>query len=282
VVGAVTYLLALAVDLRLTKFPVMGLSVGDATSVMLGLLGGLLLAIKLSESHSAPVWMGCGLLVGIGLGVGLSLLMVGVGLRDQRLRSRRQWPSSFGLGSPSWGPALLVAAPCAIFLLIRRDASRWEVVAVVIVFVVGVFSESLLSAQGSENGPPSARQSLRHDLMAWCTLGVFAGSFAGLLLSAAFGTALITLPAWFAIIFAVPLLSSHSGAYLLAVTYLWTTGKLPLTPLRFLDDAWRRGVIRRNGWRYAFRHQLLLQRLSAAPDAAAPDEGVDEADDHTP
>jgi hypothetical protein len=274
VAGAVTYLFTVALDLRLTRFPVMGLSVGDASAVMIGLLGGLLVAIRLSESWSTPVWIGSGLLIGVAAGIVLSLVIVRVGLRDPRLRSRRKWPSSFGLSSPSWVPALMIAAPSAVFLLARRDVSVWEVITVVVVFVIGVFSESVLSAQGSDHGPPSARQSLRHDLMAWSALGVFAGIFAGLLLSSVFGTDLLVLPAWFAIIFCIPLLSSHAGAYLLAVTYLWATGKLPLTPLRFLDDAWRRGVIRRNGWRYAFRHQLLLQRLSLEPSGVEPRGGL--------
>ncbi|KDN87970.1 hypothetical protein [Kitasatospora cheerisanensis] len=66
-----------------------------------------------------------------------------------------------------------------------------------------------------------------------------------------------------------------SAAYLLAFTawgqwlvlariWLPLTGRLPWQPAAFLDDAYRRGVLRRTGAVYQFRHVRLQHHLSRA------------------
>ena len=139
--------------------------------------------------------------------------------------------------------------------------------------VTTVWCESLLSAQGSGPGPASARQSFRQDLIAWLALGVLIGGCGGLFMCSAFGTGLGTFPGWFVSGLLLALLSSHSAAYLVAAAWFGATRQLPFSPMRFLDDAWRRGVLRRNGWRYQFRHRLLLDALGGTtpprPDAAS-------------
>jgi hypothetical protein len=42
--------------------------------------------------------------------------------------------------------------------------------------------------------------------------------------------------------------------------------------MAFLDDAYRRGVLRRAGAVYQFRHARLQDRLAATSRAAAPDD----------
>ncbi|MGW1775953.1 transglutaminase domain-containing protein [Streptomyces sp. NPDC002104] len=58
---------------------------------------------------------------------------------------------------------------------------------------------------------------------------------------------------------------------------LWATGlelslrgRMPRDPLGFLEDAHRRGVLRRNGSAYAFRHRLLQRHLTAPGRKAPP------------
>ena len=57
-------------------------------------------------------------------------------------------------------------------------------------------------------------------------------------------------------------LSSEWGAFTVVRLYLWTRGEAPWCFIRFLDDAHRRGVLRRSGAHYQFRHAELQRRLS--------------------
>ncbi|MFE6787820.1 hypothetical protein ACFVFF_36750 [Streptomyces sp. NPDC057680] len=86
--------------------------------------------------------------------------------------------------------------------------------------------------------------------------------------------------AWWAI--AVPAAIAAAVATLVlfsssAWCRLWLTGlelslrrRMPRDPLAFLEDAHRRGVLRRNGSAYAFRHRLLQRHLTAAGRKAPP------------
>jgi len=59
------------------------------------------------------------------------------------------------------------------------------------------------------------------------------------------------------------LVSSAWGGFRLHTAMQAVLLRLPRRTLRFLDDAHRRGVLRRNGTRYEFRHLLLQRHLAA-------------------
>lgn len=271
VVGGVAYLAAVWLDRRLTGVGVVGLSVGTAGAMALGLLGGVLLAARMTMLPPVGA-VAFGLTAGVALGMGLSLPLVISGLRNPRVLSRRRWPSSFGRGKPSWRAAALLLMPCVGYLAVQPHVTVTEILLCAATLVTTVWCESLLSGQSSGRGPATARQSFRHDLVAWLSFGVLLGGCGGMFMSVVFGTALTALPGWFAASLLLTLLSSHSVAYLVAVTWFSATGQLPRSPMRFLDDAWRRGVLRRNGWRYEFRHKVLLDALGGQrdPDRADP------------
>ncbi|MDQ1288087.1 MAG: hypothetical protein QG622_1652 [Actinomycetota bacterium] len=270
VVGALAYLVIVELDRRLTGVNMVGLSVGSVGGTVLGMLGGVVLATRLTMvSPTAAV--ACGLSGGVVLAAVISLSVVLMAMRTPRQLSRRQWPSSLGRGAPSWRTALLLGIPCGFYLLARPHVTGTDLAVVTVTLLATACCEAMLSAQGAHRGPATARQSVRRDLAAWSTLGVVLGGGGGLLLCTVFGTGLAGLPGWFAAGLLLSLLSSHSVAYLLAVAWFRFRRQLPLAPLRFLDDAWRRGVLRRNGWRYEFRHKLLLDALGdAGPGATGP------------
>jgi hypothetical protein len=58
------------------------------------------------------------------------------------------------------------------------------------------------------------------------------------------------------------LAKSAAGAYLLASCWLAASGRLPWSPMRFLDDAYDRGVLRQVGAVYQFRHTHLQDHLA--------------------
>jgi hypothetical protein len=60
-------------------------------------------------------------------------------------------------------------------------------------------------------------------------------------------------------------LSRSWGGYLLSRAWLALRGRTPLRLNRFLEDAHRRGVLRRAGAHYQFRHALLQDRLAEDP-----------------
>jgi hypothetical protein len=60
--------------------------------------------------------------------------------------------------------------------------------------------------------------------------------------------------------------------YALAVTLLWLAGRLPRRLLPFLEDARRRGLLRRTGAVYQFRHAALRDLLAGDPDPGGPSE----------
>jgi len=53
--------------------------------------------------------------------------------------------------------------------------------------------------------------------------------------------------------------------YGVAVALLAYQGAIPMRPLRFMEDAHRRGVLRQAGVMYEFRHARLAQRLRSTP-----------------
>lgn len=58
------------------------------------------------------------------------------------------------------------------------------------------------------------------------------------------------------------LATSVWGRYIMAKTWAAVRGELPWRLIRFLDDAHRRGVLRRAGAVYQFRHARLQQYLT--------------------
>jgi hypothetical protein len=61
------------------------------------------------------------------------------------------------------------------------------------------------------------------------------------------------------------LTARHSSAfsYVIAVIVLGRQGKIPIHPLRFLEDAHKRGVLRQSGMTYEFRHARFAERLKS-------------------
>ncbi|MGW7045545.1 KGGVGR-motif variant AAA ATPase [Streptomyces avermitilis] len=64
--------------------------------------------------------------------------------------------------------------------------------------------------------------------------------------------------------------SSASGRYAVTVLWLALRGQLPWRLMSFLDDAHRRGVLRRTGAAYQFRHRLLQQVLAEQAKSGKP------------
>jgi hypothetical protein len=60
--------------------------------------------------------------------------------------------------------------------------------------------------------------------------------------------------------------------YLASIAVLAPRKKVPVHPLRFLEDAYQRGLLRKSGMAYEFRHARLAERLKSRPSDA------DEAD----
>jgi hypothetical protein len=55
------------------------------------------------------------------------------------------------------------------------------------------------------------------------------------------------------------------GQWLVARLWLTATGRLPWAPMRFLEDAHRRGMLRRAGSVYEFRHRSVQDHLGGQP-----------------
>lgn len=60
-------------------------------------------------------------------------------------------------------------------------------------------------------------------------------------------------------------LSAWGGWLLFTRLWLPLTGRLPLRPKHFLEDAYQRGILRRTGSTYQFRHARLRDHLRALP-----------------
>ncbi|WP_051852367.1 hypothetical protein [Streptomyces aureocirculatus] len=71
------------------------------------------------------------------------------------------------------------------------------------------------------------------------------------------GTAALALTAW--------------GQLAVARVWLALTRRLPWRIMTFLDEAHRRGVLRRSGAHYEFRHLRMQQRLASATEASQED-----------
>ncbi|MFI5956114.1 NACHT domain-containing protein [Cryptosporangium sp. NPDC051539] len=80
-------------------------------------------------------------------------------------------------------------------------------------------------------------------------------------------------------------LSSQWGAFTVVRIFLWTRGEAPWCFIRFLDDAHRRGVLRRSGAHYQFRHDELQRRLSGlarVPETTIESLPEEDHDEHIP
>ena len=264
--AGVCYVLAVVLDLVLTGDWTIGVAIGLAGGVGLGLTGGLLLALELAAGTAQTVVPAlAGLVVGALAGLVLALGMVVLGFRNEATRARRRWPSSLAFGRPSGFVSVILALLAVLFMIGLEEPNGSDWALVVTCVVLAVLAQSMTSGQASEHATSSARRSLRRDVAAWAAVGVLLGGCGTLVWGAAFDTRPVYLPLWFVLYFSVAVLSSHTSGYLLAVLWFWSRGDLPLTPLRFLDDARDREVMRTVGWHYEFKHQVLLERL-AQPD----------------
>ena len=109
------------------------------------------------------------------------------------------------------------------------------------------------------------RASIARSVVVGVTIGVTSGIAFGLaegpgkgvLYGIAFGAAYAAADAYFGLI------STVSGRYVIARTWLALAGRLPWHLMAFLDDAHEHGVLRRAGAVYQFRHTRLQERLAA-------------------
>lgn len=282
-VAAVIYALGTELDQIVTRLRVVGLAVGIAGGTLLGMMLGLLLTVEaLARGQlAAGVAVALGLAVGSGAALvcSLALALIGLGTADSAHADastgrRRRGPCALRLGVPSpWiCTALGIAALTVLFT--TQDAPRTAAPLVLGSFAAAVLAQSLLSGQAAVDTCAPARRGLRDDALAWAGLGAAGGLSGCLLFAASFGATALSLPAWLCTALTLALLSSHAGGYLLAVGHLWATGRLPLRPLRFLEDASRRGVMRQIGGRFEFGHELLLAALRTPAPVRVPDLSV--------
>jgi len=261
--GGLSYAVGATWDSHVTGLPVVGLVIGIAVGASWGVLGGLRLGFWLVNELPTVEGLATGLAVGVVSGIGLALAIVKVAMQNDRMRMRRAWPATFGRGSISARNAVFVLALFAPFVMFAMPGSALPGALLVGVgFVIAMAGDALMSAQGSDTGPPSPRASLRQDLRAWSTGGLVVGASGGLVCTSFFGTGLDSLPVWFALGWLLTVLASHTSAYTLAVAYHVLTRRGPARPLRFLEDARNRRVLQRVGWRYEFRHGKLQDWLA--------------------
>jgi hypothetical protein len=88
------------------------------------------------------------------------------------------------------------------------------------------------------------------------------------LVAVGFGAAVFVL-----ITLAISLSSTAWGRFSVALPVLAARGSLPVRVMRFLDDAYTRGVLRRSGAVYQFRHARLQEILASNPGGLAPPVG---------
>lgn len=150
--------------------------------------------------------------------------------------------------------------------------------------VVGVAAGLTASFSQQQFQAPTPLSAFKTDIRAGLASGLVAGltiELAGTLLvefNRVYGTS--GFAAWFAhfisnLPYALPLAIGGfvwfasrrcaSWPYGFAVALLTYQGAVPPRPLRFLEDAYRRGVLRQAGMVYEFRHARLAERLRSRP-----------------
>jgi hypothetical protein len=205
-----------------------------------GTIGGLVgsLAAGLAAWLAMGPWMA--LIFGIMGALWVGLMGAGVEGTPHIVRRRSKWRrlavtsmlSVLTLNLQDRGEALNAGPAADDELLDPRLALRNDLVAIL---VVGLGAGTVL---GLGFG---LRLGLEHGLAAGLGSGVAAGLIAGLGVAAQ--------SAWF--------------KFEIARCWLAGRGLLPWRVLRFLDDAYRRGVLRRSGAEYQFRHARLWDHLAA-------------------
>ncbi len=134
----------------------------------------------------------------------------------------------------------------------------------------------------ARSAPGGAADSLNHGIEATATFLATVGILGGLATAIA-AYLLDSRSTWLpagavsvvvtASVAAVPLVwRSAWTRYALAVTWLWLAGRLPRRLLPFLEDAHRRGLLRRTGVVYQFRYAALRDLLAGDPHPGGPSE----------
>jgi hypothetical protein len=120
------------------------------------------------------------------------------------------------------------------------------------------------------------RSSLIHDRRATIfhliAVGIPLGTLVGVGVSAHHGPAAAAYCATLACVSSGVVVSAGSAYAWFVATRIWlaTTRRLPWRLMDFLDDAYRRGLLRQNGAIYQFRHVRLQERLVLSRRQTAP------------
>jgi hypothetical protein len=192
--------------------------------------------------HHVATWLTCGLLFGPAVGL-LHVLAAGLG-------------NELAYG-PAGGPIYGVAAASALGVTFG------------LTFGLGLGIRNWSRTPQATDKPLTPRDSLRRDLRLTClealSLGLATALAFGLELTLVAGaTNGLSYGLLFGLTFALMIgLRGCSGTYL--VTLVCVRRHAPLRLMRFLDDAYRLGLLRQSGTVYQFRHAKLQDRLAATP-----------------
>ncbi|MBV6700453.1 NACHT domain-containing protein [Kitasatospora aureofaciens] len=173
--------------------------------------------------------------------------------------------------------ALVVVLPLALLVLIyvviwdigAGSGYQWVTLLMMPAPMLGLWAGALLGRSAASDDaatpPQSATRALRRAAGAAVVVGslvTFAGIAAALLVDHGLNAAVAALLATFGMHAGlVALLRSQPGRYAVARVVLAARGQLPWRLTAFLQDAYRRGVLRQAGSVYQFRHARVRERL---------------------
>lgn len=165
------------------------------------------------------------------------------------------------------------------FYLATVVVSFISFISAVAFLLVGAVMRPFSSTQLTDIDPISAfRGDLRSGLLAVVTgLAACVGAILAWLSVVIAGMTWVHLLFWALLVVGLLFmwfLSRYSTAlpYATASLILHRQKALPARPLRFLEDAYKRGVLRKSGMTYEFRHARLAERLKSRPSDAAGEE----------
>lgn len=199
-------------------------------------------------------------------------------LSARRLVTSGQWASAAGFGVTA---ALVSGALAGLAGGARAGLSIGAATGLTATVVGGGWNALTRGAVGEAAADPLT--SYRRDAASWC-LGVTLAACVGCLLAFIASQVLVTLQlqGGAAVLGGalgglmcglVTWMLGPSGRYAMATTVLAAEARAPLRLLRFLDDAHRREILRRDGNQYQFRHGRLQDRLEWTYGASHPRHG---------
>jgi hypothetical protein len=254
-----------------------GVFIGIAFAVMSGLLGGLTSVRRQEEPRTVQIgfrwsfqrFAGC-LAVGIAVGVAFGFSVDrGGGLAAGLITAGLVGPigavaiiPSFGIADGiTTGTTGVLATGLAGGLASRSSSPLMPGIIAGAVFMVSVWIFTGFYRPSRSAVAASPESLLRQDRDGCIIIGVTAGIAAGVLYGLALGT-LIGIIAAVGLALAVFITVSSWGVFNLTRLWLAVFRKMPLDIMSFLQEAYDRGVLRRVGGAYQFRHYALQKQLS--------------------